>query len=123
MRLAVLFLPLLACADPLLIGYEANTCADPDATEELTYEVVNGVPVVAHQGALAACGASFEPYVTTEGGVVEVREVWTGGQGDCTACMTPQISLPEAQKGRWTVRWYEGDDLIPFDSFTFRGGE
>lgn len=123
MRHALLVLPLLACADPLLVGYEAPRCASPDAEEALTYEVVDGIPVVAHEGVITACDAHFEPYVETAKGVVEVREIWTGGQDACTECRSPRVLLPEAQRGRWTVRWYEGNDIIPYDSFVFSGGE
>jgi len=116
----MLFWFIIGCATELRILTDQPGCEDVDfnePTEELIQYLVSDVGVeVSHTNTETYCDAVFEPEFISDGNVIEVYEYWsTPEDTSCTTCFSPRIVIQDPPPGVYEVRWYIGDDAIPFD--------
>lgn len=108
---------LLGCSPQLFVEYDQVGCEDYDfdspGEEEIVVTQSGADLIVGHTNLLATCDAVFEPVMSTDGSVLEVREYWIEGSSDCETCVTPQVIIADAPSRSIEVRWYIGEDTIP----------
>ena len=108
---------LLGCSPQLFVEYDQIGCSDYDfddpGEEEIVVSQSGDDLIIGHTNLITTCDAVFEPTLSTDSGILEVREFWTEGSSDCQACLTPQVIIADAPSRSVEVRWYIGDETIP----------
>jgi hypothetical protein len=108
---------LLGCTPQLFVEYDQIGCQDYDFDDPSSEEVLvaqSGADlIVSHTNLITTCDAVFEPELSTDGSILEVREYWTEGSSDCETCLTPQVIIADAPSRSVEVRWYIEDESIP----------
>jgi hypothetical protein len=115
MRLLVVLL-LGACAIPEG-SIDQSPCVDVDLSDpgdpELRMSAIDGGFSIVRTNAFHGNRDIFRARLQTEGRRMFVREYWDE-DADSTGelCWFLELDLLNAP-GRWTVEWYEGDDVVP----------
>ena len=116
----LLLAALLGCSSQLFVDYDQVGCDsfdfDNPGEEEIVWEQDGADILISHTNQLQTCDAVFEPVLSSDGRLIEVREYWSEGSTDCETCIQPQIIISDAPSRSIEVRWYVGDDTVPMST-------
>ena len=116
---------LMGCANgELVIGPELVGCTDYQTNnppeERLEVRISDLLAEVYRDGVIEYCDVTFQPEISTDDGVILVREFWTDTVDDsCSTCFNPTIHIKDPSPGEYDVEWYLGDETIAFETIQF----
>lgn len=113
----MLFLLLAACNQEILItpsqsgctDFDYNNPADPDVSYTLDDD---GAWVNRTNILLPESGLTFTPELSSDQGVLVVRERWSDPETEDQFCYVATLFLQDFGR-QLEVRWYVGDDEVP----------
>jgi len=112
-----MLLVLIGCTSQLFVDYDQVGCEEYDfdnpGEEEIVFEQVGADIIISHTNDLQTCDSVFEPELSSDGWILEVRERWSEGTSDCETCLTPQVIISDAPSREVEVRWYIDDKSNP----------
>lgn len=105
------------------IRTETNGCEDIDLTDPpeaaLKMEIGKDEHIFFREPVFESADMAFDPELDQNRREITVREYWVGDGEGSDACFSPTVVLEAPPSGEWTLLWYIGDDLTPFDNEVF----
>lgn len=94
-------------------NFDYNNPADP----VVDWVAQGDGALVSHQNVLLPeSGLSFKPELVIDRGVLSVHEYWEDPANEEPFCYVANV-LVQGYAGELEVRWYEGDDVEPLNTF------